>query len=85
MMPYIDDVLKSDEPASLEIYAMRFRGTRPLDDNEKLQRLLNGKRKRGSGRGVIDYEVITANKSELLAIIKANFDDKIDKYLSQKT
>lgn len=80
MMPYVEDVLKTEEPANLEIYRMSFGGTRPLDDDERLARLINGRKRRGSGRGIINYDVITDEVSNITAQLKENFQKKFSKF-----
>lgn len=82
MMPYVDDVLIREEPAGLDIYKMSFGGSRPLGDDERLQRLLDRKVKRGSGRGIINYELVTEEEKELLEELRQNLLNKAAAFLS---
>lgn len=82
MMPYVEDVLAKDELSDLEVYKMSFGGSRPLDDDARLQRLLDGKAKRGSGRGIINYEVVSEEVRELLEELRENLRRKARSLLS---
>lgn len=82
MMPYLDEVLKTEEPADLEIYRMTFGGTRPLDDQERLDRLLDHRKKRGSGKGVINYELVSNEERDLLNQLRENLLIKAKKFIN---
>ena len=82
MMPYLDDVLAKDELSDLEVYRMSFGGSRPLDDDARLERLLSGKAKRGSGRGIINFEIVREEESELIEELRENFLHKARAFLA---
>jgi hypothetical protein len=81
MMPYVGEVLKTEEPSDLEIYRMTFGGTRPLDDKERLDRLLDGRKRRGSGKGIINYEIVSHEETDLLNQLRENLLIKAKKII----